>query len=92
MKAFSFTGILGFVGLARAAALCGGAGQSLCLAAREAPTVESRADIPTGAITIGSGGQYSTISAALQDTSSNIYYIYSGTYNEQVYISRANVK
>ncbi|CAE6470791.1 unnamed protein product [Rhizoctonia solani] len=48
--------------------------------------------IPAGAITIGNGGKYSTISAALKDTSSNIYYIYAGTYKEQVYIERANVK
>ncbi|CAE6514683.1 unnamed protein product [Rhizoctonia solani] len=48
--------------------------------------------IPAGAITIGNGGKYSTISAALKDTSSNVYYIYTGTYKEQVYIERANVK
>ncbi|EUC61605.1 pectinesterase [Rhizoctonia solani AG-3 Rhs1AP] len=48
--------------------------------------------IPAGAITIGNGGRYSTISAALKDTSSNVYYIYAGTYKEQVYIERANVK
>ncbi|GAB1522186.1 hypothetical protein RhiTH_005298 [Rhizoctonia solani] len=92
MKLFSFTGLLGLVGLAKTAALCGGTGQSLCLDARGAATIESRADVPAGAITIGSGGKYSTISAALKDTSSNIYYIYSGTYKEQVYINRANVK
>ncbi|KAL5638976.1 hypothetical protein ACGC1H_003373 [Rhizoctonia solani] len=48
--------------------------------------------IPAGAITIGNGGKYSTISAALKDTTSNVYYIYAGTYKEQVYIERANVK
>ncbi|KAG9095627.1 hypothetical protein FRC07_011067, partial [Ceratobasidium sp. 392] len=48
--------------------------------------------IPAGAITVGSGGKYSTIAAALKDTSSNIYYIYAGTYKEQILISRANVK
>jgi hypothetical protein len=47
---------------------------------------------PTGAITIGSGGTYATISAALQDTSSSVYFVYAGTYAEQVYITRANVK
>ncbi|KAF8310398.1 pectin lyase-like protein [Clavulina sp. PMI_390] len=47
---------------------------------------------PSGAITIGSGGKYSTISAGLADTSSNVYFIYAGTYHEQVYINRANVK
>ncbi|CAE7225340.1 unnamed protein product [Rhizoctonia solani] len=92
MKTLSLVGLLGLVGLARAAVLCAGAGQSSCLVRREAATNHARASIPTGAITIGSGGKYSTISAALQDTSSNIYYIYSGTYNEQVYINRANVK
>ncbi|KDN39071.1 hypothetical protein RSAG8_09107, partial [Rhizoctonia solani AG-8 WAC10335] len=92
MKTFSFVGLLGLVGLTRAAVLCGGAGQFSCLAGREAATIQTRADVPAGAITIGSGGKYSTISAALQDTSSNIYYIYSGTYSEQIYINRANVK
>ncbi|KAH8928241.1 carbohydrate esterase family 8 protein [Atractiella rhizophila] len=50
--------------------------------------------IPSGAITVGKNGQgtYSTITAALADTSSNIYYIYSGNYTEQVVISRANVQ
>lgn len=47
---------------------------------------------PSGAITIGSGGTYSTISSALADTSSSTYFIYAGTYNEQVYITRANIK
>ncbi|KAF8319973.1 carbohydrate esterase family 8 protein [Clavulina sp. PMI_390] len=47
---------------------------------------------PSGAITIGSGGKYSTISAALADTSSNTYFIYAGSYHEQVYINRAGVK
>ncbi|CCA76937.1 probable pectinesterase precursor [Serendipita indica DSM 11827] len=47
--------------------------------------------IPTGAITVGSGGKYSTLAAALKDTSSNVYYIYAGTYTGQVAISRANV-
>ncbi|KAF8324030.1 pectin lyase-like protein [Clavulina sp. PMI_390] len=47
---------------------------------------------PSGAITIGSGGKYSTIAAGLADTSSNVYYIYPGSYHEQIYINRANVK
>ncbi|KAJ1311106.1 hypothetical protein OPQ81_009607 [Rhizoctonia solani] len=47
---------------------------------------------PSGAITVGSGGKYSTLSAALQDTSSNVYFVYAGTYKEQVVINRANVK
>jgi pectinesterase len=47
---------------------------------------------PSGAITVGSGGKYSTISAALKDTSSSVYFVYSGTYAEQVYITRSNIK
>ncbi|KAG9095663.1 hypothetical protein FRC06_009554 [Ceratobasidium sp. 370] len=47
---------------------------------------------PSGAITVGSGGKYATLSAALKDTSSNVYFVYAGTYKEQVAISRANVK
>jgi pectin methylesterase-like acyl-CoA thioesterase len=47
---------------------------------------------PSGAITVGHGGTYSTISAALKDTSSSVYFVYAGSYTEQVYITRANVK
>jgi len=47
--------------------------------------------VPSGAITVGSGGKYSTLTAALADTSSNVYYVYAGTYVGQVAISRANV-
>ncbi|KAG8800870.1 hypothetical protein FRC18_007929, partial [Serendipita sp. 400] len=32
--------------------------------------------IPAGAITVGSGKKYSTLAAALKDTSSNVYYVY----------------
>jgi hypothetical protein len=35
---------------------------------------------PAGAITIGSGGKYATISAALLDTPSSVYFTYAGTY------------
>ncbi|KAG8876793.1 hypothetical protein FRB97_003916 [Tulasnella sp. 331] len=51
------------------------------------------ATIPSGAITIdlNGAGKYTTITAALADTSSNIYYIYAGTYNEAVVISRAGI-
>ncbi|CAE6521679.1 unnamed protein product [Rhizoctonia solani] len=55
-------------------------------------TVSCASSPPSGAITVGSGGKYSTLSAALQDTSSNVYFVYAGTYTEQVAISRANVK
>ncbi|KAG8931050.1 hypothetical protein FRC03_005043 [Tulasnella sp. 419] len=50
--------------------------------------------IPAGAITVGKNGagKYSTITAALADTSSNIIYVYPGNYTEQVVISRANIK
>ncbi|KAF8319996.1 putative pectinesterase precursor [Clavulina sp. PMI_390] len=47
---------------------------------------------PSGAVTIGPGGKYSTIAAGLADTSSSTYFIYAGTYHEQVYITRANIK
>ncbi|KAH7332554.1 putative pectinesterase precursor [Rhizoctonia solani] len=47
---------------------------------------------PSGAITVGKGGQYSTLSDALKDTSSNIYFVYAGSYREQVIIDRANVR
>ncbi|PVF96552.1 putative pectinesterase precursor [Serendipita vermifera] len=54
--------------------------------------IVSAAAVPSGAITVGSGGKYSTLSAALKDTSSSIYYIYAGTYTGQVAISRSNIK
>ncbi|KAG8845957.1 hypothetical protein FRB91_001288, partial [Serendipita sp. 411] len=43
------------------------------------------------AITVGSGKKYSTLAAALKDTSSNVYYVYAGTYTGQVAISRSNI-
>ncbi|KAG8718148.1 hypothetical protein FRC08_005859 [Ceratobasidium sp. 394] len=47
---------------------------------------------PEGAITIGGAkGQYPNISIALQDTTSNVYFVYAGTYNEQVFVNRPNV-
>ncbi|KAB5595863.1 putative effector protein/Pectinesterase [Ceratobasidium theobromae] len=47
---------------------------------------------PNGAITIGeTKGKYPNISIALFDTSSDVYFIYAGTYNEQVFINRPNV-
>ncbi|KAG9034426.1 hypothetical protein FRB95_013223 [Tulasnella sp. JGI-2019a] len=52
------------------------------------------ATIPSGAITIGksgSGATYSTITAGLADTSSNIYYIYAGNYTESVVLTRAGI-
>ncbi|KAH7340671.1 pectin lyase fold/virulence factor [Rhizoctonia solani] len=47
---------------------------------------------PAGAITVGSKGKYKTLAAALKDTSSNIYFIYSGTYTGQTIVNRANIK
>ncbi|KAF8610777.1 pectin lyase-like protein, partial [Ceratobasidium sp. AG-I] len=47
---------------------------------------------PSGAITVGSKGKYSTLAAALKDTSSNVFFIYSGTYTAQTSITRANIK
>ncbi|KAG9052851.1 hypothetical protein FS842_009157, partial [Serendipita sp. 407] len=54
-------------------------------------TQSSTVGIPTGAITVGSRGKYSTLAAALKDTSSNVYYVYAGTYTGQVAISRSNI-
>ncbi|KDQ14679.1 carbohydrate esterase family 8 protein [Botryobasidium botryosum FD-172 SS1] len=47
---------------------------------------------PAGSITVGPGGQYSTLSAALQDTSSNTYFIYGTSIKERVVITRSNIK
>ncbi|KAG8734986.1 hypothetical protein FRC12_018268 [Ceratobasidium sp. 428] len=47
---------------------------------------------PSGAITVGTGGKYSSLAAALNDTSSNVFFVYSGTYKGQTTISRANIK
>ncbi|CAE6478338.1 unnamed protein product [Rhizoctonia solani] len=46
---------------------------------------------PPGSITIGPGGTYSTLSAALQDTSSNVYFIYATSIRERVVITRPNI-
>ncbi|CAG8657725.1 4582_t:CDS:2 [Acaulospora colombiana] len=45
--------------------------------------------IPSGAITVGSGGKYSTLSAALQDTSRQVLRL---PHHSQVAISRSNIK
>ncbi|KAJ3483671.1 hypothetical protein NLI96_g6152 [Meripilus lineatus] len=47
---------------------------------------------PSGSITIGPGGKYATISSALADTSSSVYFIFAGTFKEQVTITRSNIK
>ncbi|KAH7344695.1 putative pectinesterase precursor [Rhizoctonia solani] len=55
-------------------------------------TVSGASSPPPGAITVGKGGKYATLSAALKNTSSNIYFVYAGSYNDQVVINRANVR
>ncbi|KEP47685.1 pectinesterase [Rhizoctonia solani 123E] len=47
---------------------------------------------PSNAITVGKNGKYATLNKALEDTSSNVYFVYAGTYTEQVVISRPNIK
>ncbi|KAI0361344.1 pectin lyase-like protein [Trametes cingulata] len=47
---------------------------------------------PKGAITVGPGGKYSSLSAALQDTSSSVYFIFPGTYVDTAIITRPNVR
>lgn len=46
---------------------------------------------PPGAITVGPGGIYSTLSSALDDTSSNVYFIYATSIQERVVITRSNI-
>ncbi|QRV72443.1 pectinesterase [Ceratobasidium sp. AG-Ba] len=65
---------------------------SLCTSFAFISTAFCAASPPSGAITVGSGGKYSTLAAALKDTSSNTYFVYPGTYTGQVSISRANIK
>ncbi|KAF7167250.1 hypothetical protein CNMCM5623_000612 [Aspergillus felis] len=67
----------------------------LALAGSASPIEErsSRTSAPSGCLTVGSSGKYSTISAALSalgsSTSDACIYIASGTYNEQITISYA---
>ncbi|CAE6507900.1 unnamed protein product, partial [Rhizoctonia solani] len=46
---------------------------------------------PAGSITVGPAGQYSTLSDALSDTSSSVYFIYETSINERVVITRPNI-
>ncbi|KAK0199969.1 pectin lyase fold/virulence factor [Desarmillaria ectypa] len=55
-------------------------------------SVWAYSDPPSGAITVGSSGTYSTLSEALNDTSSDVYFLYAGTYHEQVFIDRSGIK
>ncbi|CAE6497222.1 unnamed protein product [Rhizoctonia solani] len=47
---------------------------------------------PYDAITVGTNGNYTCLNGALEDTSSDVYFIYAGTYTEQVVINRPNIK
>ncbi|KAG8763529.1 hypothetical protein FRC11_002042 [Ceratobasidium sp. 423] len=57
-----------------------------------ASSVFAASSPPSGSITIGSKGKYKTLADALKDTSSNTYFVYSGTYTGQTTITRANIK
>ncbi|KAH7097453.1 pectin lyase fold/virulence factor [Auriculariales sp. MPI-PUGE-AT-0066] len=64
-----------------------------CLAAL-AQLATAASSPPSGSITVGpsgSGAKYTTLTSALADTSSNVIFVYSGTYTGQTLISRANV-
>ncbi|KAI0332013.1 pectin lyase-like protein [Cubamyces sp. BRFM 1775] len=47
---------------------------------------------PAGAITVGPGGKYSTLSAALKDTSSEVYFVFAGTYTDTAIITRPHIR
>ncbi|KAH8801991.1 pectin lyase fold/virulence factor, partial [Flagelloscypha sp. PMI_526] len=47
---------------------------------------------PSGAVTVGTGGTYSTLSAALSGSSGTVFFIYAGTYTGQTIITRSGVK
>ncbi|KAG8733441.1 hypothetical protein FRC11_006242, partial [Ceratobasidium sp. 423] len=47
---------------------------------------------PSNAITVGKNGKYASLAKALEDTSSDIYFVYEGTYTGQIVIDRPNVK
>ncbi|KAH9868995.1 hypothetical protein J1614_008072 [Plenodomus biglobosus] len=70
---------------------------SLAAAAVAAPSAlvarASRTSAPNGCLTVGSGGKYSTVQAAVNalsksSTSEQCIYIAAGSYNEQVYIQQ----
>jgi pectinesterase len=46
---------------------------------------------PSGAITVGPGGKYSTLTAALADTSSSVYFVYATSITERVVITRSSI-
>ncbi|CAE6521673.1 unnamed protein product [Rhizoctonia solani] len=47
---------------------------------------------PSNAITVGKNGKYASLAKALEDTSSDIYFVYAGAYTEQVVIDRPDIK
>ncbi|KAH8801990.1 pectin lyase-like protein [Flagelloscypha sp. PMI_526] len=47
---------------------------------------------PSGAVTVGTGGTYSTLSAALSGSSGTVFFIYAGTYSGQTIITRSGIK
>ncbi|KAI0690978.1 pectin lyase-like protein [Cytidiella melzeri] len=65
------------------------AAASLCVFVSQVIALSSP---PPGAITVGPNGKYAKISTALADKSSDVYFIYSGTYIDQVNITRPNLK
>ncbi|CAE6428468.1 unnamed protein product [Rhizoctonia solani] len=46
---------------------------------------------PGDAITVGPGGIYSTLTTALADTSSNVFFVYATSIKERVEITRPNI-
>jgi len=66
---------------------------ALCVALWELVAVIALSEPPTGSITVGSvnsGAQYSSLTEALADTSSNVIFVYSGTYGGQHFIKCVN--
>jgi len=62
----------------------------LALTAMLLPLALAASSPPSGSITVGpsgSGAKYTSLSSALADTSSNVYFVYSGTYSGQHYIT-----
>lgn len=47
--------------------------------------------IPAHAITVGNGGKYPNLTVALNDTTSDIFFIFAGNYTGQTWITRPNV-
>jgi pectinesterase len=70
---------------------------AFCLTLLEAVLAASRTSPPSGAIVVRAGtttsGEFSTLSSAVNslpnDSSSRSIFIYPGTYNEQVFITRS---